>query len=80
VTLVVGLNILIYFYVGELSIAIGCSLLLNTVLLLTVGKYILRYVLFPYSNSIMKFHYSFSMNKKMVEDVQKSFKAGHDII
>jgi hypothetical protein len=80
VTLVVGLNILIYFYVGELSIAIGCSLLMNTVLLLTVGKYILRYVLFPYSNSIMKFHYSFSMNKKMVEDVQKSFKAGHDII
>jgi hypothetical protein len=77
---IVAINVAIYFYLENLSLIIGCSLFVNIVLLLTVGKYILSYVLFPYSNSIMKYFYSFTMNKKMIEEIKKSFKFGQEII
>ena len=63
-----------------MSICIGVSLLINTILLLTGGKYILSYVLFPYSNSFMKFYYSITMNEKMIIEIKKSFKSTTEII
>lgn len=80
IILIIAINVAIYFILENLSLTIGCSLFINIVMLLTVGKYILSYVLFPYSNSIMKYVYSITMNKKMIEEIKKSFISGHEII
>jgi hypothetical protein len=57
-----------------------CVMIFNVFLMATLSRHAVSYILFPFANRLMNYHYHISYNERMILDVTKNFKLANELI
>lgn len=55
-------------------------LIFNAGLLLWSSNYVVGYILFPFSNYYMKWHYHMALNRSMINEINRNFLRANTIL
>ena len=74
-------NYLLYTYLEyDARAFIILVLLFNTMLIHSASSYVVSWILFPFANYFMKLNYHINLNRSMINEINRNFQKGNEII